>query len=205
MEERERLAEEITDLEWKQFRNVRNEGGRASCQEDRRTFEIMRKSQFLAWDRETAESSLEDLKRAESEGWNLLTEKYARMMESTAPERYRELADRLPVRGEERRAKQEELIRQIVAWEADFQRRYPNLAGRGRTLYTADDTEFDTSFETYARGEMGTYSDRSLECYERWIRRLAEEGENLSDRIMEHMVRYYGYRSVDEAENAFRR
>lgn len=199
----ERLVDEITALEWEQFQNVKNEGGRASCQDDHKTFEIMRKSQFLAWDRASAESYLDDLKQAWGEGWNLLAEKYARMMESTAPKRYRELAGRLPARGETRRRLEEELIRQIVEWEEDFQKRYPGLAGRGRKLHTSEDTEYETSFETYARGEMGTYSDRTIERYAELIRGLKEEGESLSDRIMERMVRYYGYRSLDEAERAY--
>ena len=39
------LAEEITQREWKMFHNTQNIGGQASCQNDRETFEIMRKSQ----------------------------------------------------------------------------------------------------------------------------------------------------------------
>lgn len=36
------VIEKIIELEWNQFQAVHNEGGRASCQDDRETFDIMR-------------------------------------------------------------------------------------------------------------------------------------------------------------------
>ena len=85
------IVEKIVELEWKQFDKVKNEGGRASCQDDYATFSIMRKSQYLTWPDELLESFYSDLLLAENKGWNLIMEKYARMMESTAPEKYEEL------------------------------------------------------------------------------------------------------------------
>ena len=102
MEEREALIDEVIEREWEQFQYVQNEGGRASCQDDHETFVIMRKSQFMNWTQELLESYRQDLIEAEAAHWNLLTEKYARMMESTAPERYAELADILPKRSKGR-------------------------------------------------------------------------------------------------------
>ena len=84
--EAQNLAEEITKLEWDQFQLTENEGGRANCQGNWPTFRIMRMSQFLAWPLDLQESYKQDLERANSDGGNLITEKYARMMESTAPE-----------------------------------------------------------------------------------------------------------------------
>ena len=43
------VIEKIIELEWNQFQAVHNEGGRASCQDDRETFDIMRGSQFADW------------------------------------------------------------------------------------------------------------------------------------------------------------
>ena len=51
-------------MEWQQFTQVKNQGGRASCQEDTYTFDIMRKSQFYTWDLPVLESYQEDLKEA---------------------------------------------------------------------------------------------------------------------------------------------
>lgn len=86
--DKNQLIKEIVEMEWQQFQNVHNEGGRASCQDDKETFEIMRNSQFLVWNEEVLKSYLADLQDAWADGWNLLTEKYARMMESTAPKEY---------------------------------------------------------------------------------------------------------------------
>lgn len=197
---KEEVTEQIVALEWRQFQQVQNEGGRADCQEDPETFRIMRKSQFLAWTQEALDSYLEDLREAEEKHWNLLTEKYARMMESTAPERYAEFERWMPRRTEKRIWMQEELIRKKLRWEEEFAKEYPNLAGRGRLLYTSQDTPWATSFETYARGELGTYSDRTIELLKEMYGQMVKRGENLSYKIMENMVGFYGYQSLEEAE-----
>ena len=197
---KEQLVNQIVELEWKQFQNVKNEGGRADCQDNWETFEIMRKSQFLVWNREVLESYLRDLREAEENGWNLLTEKYARMMASTAPEQYREIEGRLPDRSPKRIEQQEELIAMQVRWEETFAKRYPGVAGRGRRLHSYEDTFWDTSIETYARGELGTYSDRTVELLGNMYRDMDGNGENLSVKILENMVRFYGYSSLEQAE-----
>ena len=197
---KEQLVNQIVELEWKQFQNVKNEGGRAECQDNWETFEIMRKSQFLVWNREVLESYLRDLREAEENGWNLLTEKYARMMASTAPEQYREIEGRLPARSPKRIEQQEELIAMQVRWEETFAKRYPGVAGRGRRLHSYEDTFWDTSIETYARGELGTYSDRTVELLGNMYRDMDGNGENLSVKILENMVRFYGYSSLEQAE-----
>lgn len=69
------IIEQIIKLEWKQFDKVKNEGGRASCQDDFETFSIMRKGQYLAWPEELLKSYCVDLQVAEEKGWNLIMEK----------------------------------------------------------------------------------------------------------------------------------
>ena len=93
---RDELMSEIIKLEWDMFSHVSNVGGPASCQMRPDTFKIMRKSQAATWSDELLASYLEDLKTATREGRNIMTEKYARMMESTFPEEYRKLAASLP-------------------------------------------------------------------------------------------------------------
>ena len=41
------LVDAVVALEWKAFDKVKNLGGRADCQDDWNTFQIMRKSQYL--------------------------------------------------------------------------------------------------------------------------------------------------------------
>lgn len=194
------MIDKIIALEWKQFDRVKNEGGRASCQDDYSTFEIMRRSQYLTWDKEMLESFYDDLCMAEENGWNLITEKYARMMKSTAPDRYKELEKNLPVRDEARENIMEEIIKIQVAWMEDFAKRYPKMAGNARSIHTKEDNEYNTSYETYLRGELGTYGDHTFVLYGRFVTRLVKEGRNLADEIMENTARLYGYASLNDAE-----
>lgn len=192
----------IVDEEWRQFQQVQNEGGRASCQDDRDTFVLMRTSQFTPWAEEVLASYQQDLKRAGEEGWNLLTEKYARMMEHTAPQQYARLADRLPERSAERLQLQELLISIMMRWTREVERRCPHLMGRGRNLSSEQDGPWNVSSETYLRGELGTYSDETLRLYAQMVLKLLSQGKNLVEQNMTCMARGYGYRSLEDAENA---
>lgn len=194
------IIEKIVELEWKQFDKVINEGGRAGCQDDFETFSIMRKSQYMAWNEELLESYLDDLQQAEAIGRNLIMEKYARMMQSTAPQKYSELQEALPVLDEERIKIQEEIIGIQMSWMEEFAKEFPNMAGRARRLHTYEDDEYDTSYETYLRGELGTYSDNTFVLYGRFIASMAKEGKNLAYDIMGNTARLYGYASVEAAE-----
>ena len=73
MDNEERLIQEIVNREWDFFYNTQNIGGQASCQNDRKTFEIMRKSQWQTCNKEILDSYLRDLKEAEKEKHNLVT------------------------------------------------------------------------------------------------------------------------------------
>ena len=196
------LVEKIVQLEWEQFDKVQNEGGRAGCQDDHTTFSIMRKSQYLTWPEELLGSFYNDLLAAQNKGWNLIMEKYARMMKSTAPEKYAELEKELPVLSEERLAIQEEIIKIQVAWMEEFASEYPKMAGNARVIHTSEDTPYNTSYETYLRGELGTYSETTFVLYGRFITGLLQEERNLAYEIMEQTAKLYGYDSLEQAENA---
>ena len=197
------LRETIVRHEWDQFQRTTNEGGRASCQGNWPMFHQMRLSQFLTWPAPLLESYEADLTEADRVGRNLVTEKYGRMMASTAPERYREAIEpyipRLP---EGRIARQERVLATQVAWAADFRARHPRLDAAMRVLTTAEDTPADTSFETYLRGELGTYSDRTFARYEALVADLTAAGRNLTEETIRNTVLLGGFRDLDEAEAA---
>ena len=197
---KEEYVEKIVALAWKQFDKVENEGGRADCQDDWNTFSIMRKSQYLTWNEELLASYYQDLVEAEEKGWNLIMEKYARMMKSTAPEKYAALEKDLPVRSKERIAIQEEIIKLQVGWMEAFAEKYPKMAGNARSIHTGEDTPYNTSYETYLRGELGTYSEETLVLYGRFVVALQQTGKNLAYEIMSNTARLYGYESVEDAE-----
>ena len=194
------MVDKVVDLEWKQFDKVQNEGGRASCQDDFETFSIMRKSQYLTWNEELLQSYYNDLLSAEAKGWNLITEKYARMMQSTAPKQYETLKNSLPVRSDERIAVAEAIIKIQVSWMEEFSKQYPKMANNARSIHTYEDTAYNTSYETYLRGELGTYSEETFILYGRFIEGLVREGKNLAYETMKNTARLYGYESLEAAE-----
>lgn len=194
------LVEEIARLEFEAFDKVHNEGGRASCQNDWPTFSIMRKSQYLTWNRTMLLQYLYDFHREYVRGHNLIEEKYGRMMESTAPERYREMKDRFPELTEEKKRIIEQICAMQVKWMEEFASQYPALADNARSIRTSEDNPFNTSYETYLRGELGTYSDKMLELYGRYVVDYARTDRNPAYDIMRNSVSMYGYRDLDEAE-----
>lgn len=197
------LVEEVIRREWDQFQRTENEGGRASCQGNWPMFHQMRASQFMTWPEDLLRSYLDDLDEANRVGRNLVTEKYARMMASTAPDEYRERIEPfIPRLSDERVARQERVIAVQVAWARNFRGRYPKLGAAMRVLTTAEDTPEDTSFETYLRGELGTYSDRTMALYEAMVEDLQAAGRNLTEQTVANTVRLGGFADLEEAESA---
>lgn len=201
----EELSEIIARREFEAFDVVKNEGGRASCQDDWFTFSIMRKSQYLTWDHNMLLQYLYDFDRELERGHNLIEEKYGRMMESTAPGRYEEMKEHFPEITPEKKEIIERIVALQVAWMEAFASDYPYLAGSARSIHTYEDNGWDTSYETYLRGEISTYSDKMLELYGRYIAAHAASGQNLACEIMTHSVHMYGYESLEDAEEGQRR
>ncbi len=192
----------ILELEWQMFQEVRGLDGPAPCQQDRRTFDIMRSSQVLSWDEETAGSYLGDLRRARASGRNLMTEKYARMMESTSPCECRGLGAVVPELDEQAAGLVERLTAFSVRWREELGVKYPLVTGRGRPVRAFADDRLTTSFETYTRGELATYSLRTLRVLDAHYAALVEAGVNPAEVILGHTLAGYGFASLDEAEAA---
>lgn len=196
----EELAEKIAGLEFEAFDKVKNYGGRADCQDDWFTFSIMRKSQYLLWSKDMLLQYYYDFTREYRKGHNLIEEKYGRMMESTAPEEYAKISASFPAISDKKRQIIEGIVRMQVAWMEEFAEKYPHLAGNARSIHTYEDHLFNTSYETYLRGEISTYSDKMLELYGRFVVDCAKSGGNLAKKTMEQSVLMYGYEGLEEAE-----
>lgn len=196
------LSLSIAKAEFEAFDKVQNEGGRASCQNNWPTFKVMRMSQYMTWTEDMLLQYLYEFKTNFANGRNMIEEKYARMMEYTAPLDYAGFADQLPPISEEKRVIMEKVIGIQVKWMEEFAAEYPNLADDARRIHTSEDLPYDTSYETYLRGELGTYSDRMLEMYGRYIVAHAQEGNNVAREIMENTVHFYGYQDLDAANAA---
>lgn len=197
---KEQLIDEIVKYEWTEFDQVQNEGGRANCQDDWNTFSIMRKSQYMTWPKEMLSEYLWHINDSLKKGRNLITEKYGRMMESTAPEEYEKIKAAFPVLSEKRKAIMETIIKIQVEWMEEFAKQYPKMAGNARLIHTYEDTPYSTSYETYLRGELGTYSEELMSLYGQFIVSLSKENKNLAYLTMENTAKLYGYSGVEDAE-----
>jgi hypothetical protein len=198
--EKDALVTEIVAEEWDMFQRVNNAQGRAECQDNWKTFNIMRASQLEAWGGDALSSYLDDIRQAKAEGVNLLSEKYAYMMENTAPDEFREIQDRLQPVEEEKRLMVKRIVKQHVEWMDEMVKKYPGVAGRGRPVHASLDSPYGVSFETYLGGELYTYSVRTLEKYYQYALKLQEEGKNINEMILLNTAKHYGYSSLEEAE-----
>lgn len=195
-EKKERLIKE----EFANFTAVHNQGGRASCQDDPETFFIMRRSQFVCWSEELVDSWYNDLTDARMNRRNLLSEKYAWMMKQTAPAEFEKISRFLPKLSQETEQLIETVVKIEVEWMEQYSAQYPYMADGNRDIHSYEDSEYSTSFETYLRGELHTYSANTLALYADMVKQLYSQGESMSLMIMDAMVKKYGYKDIDDAE-----
>lgn len=197
-----KLVEHLVSMEWKAFDTVENIGGRADCQDDFETFMVMRKSQYLCFPDEVLRSYCNDFKQSYERGWNLITEKYARMMEFTHPTEYIQIKHQLPFICDDKKKIVDEIVAIQVSWMEQFAQRYQNIATNARPIRAKNDSFYGTSYETYLRGELLTYGDNTLYNYHSFIKERLNRGENLSYLIMQQTAKLYGYENLEEMNSS---
>ncbi len=195
---RQELTERIIEKEWAMFHNV-NGSTRADCQEDRATFELMRRAQYDAWDESTVACFFADICAAEREGRNLSREKYIRMMKSTDPVGYEVFKGELPPVSEEKAALVSELWTKYLAQTKRMREKYPCIAMGGRPTL-ADEEAGWASIETYQTSESLTYSEETLRSLLKHVNELEARGVDLAFEIQKNSVLSLGFSSMDEAE-----
>lgn len=194
----EELAMQVAKLEFEAFDQVKNEGGRASCQNNWPTFSVMRRSQYLTWNKTMLLQYIYDFDREFRLGHNLITEKYGRMMESTAPDKYAEIKDNFPELSEQKKAVIEQIVALQMQMAEAFAAEYPKVAGNARSLHSYEDNIVNTSYETYLRGEISTYSDKMLQLYGQHVVRCVSEGANIARKTIENTAKLYGYKNLED-------
>lgn len=198
--EREQLIFNVAQMEWELFQQVYNTGGRASCQDDPDTFFKMRMSQWMVYSDEVLLSYREDCENACKEGRNVIFEKYGRMMESTFPEEYEGIKEHLPDVTDKLDIV-EKIVKVNLEWDAEMMKEYPNLRKRGRVATTAEDGIMaGSSMESYLRGELLTYSKRTLELVWKETEEAYKKGESLLKQTITNETLFYGYQSLEAAE-----
>lgn len=190
------VVNDIVNREWAMFQKTQNIGGRAFCQDQFDTFYINRYSQHSAWSAETLESYRNDLIAAEMAGRNLVTEKYAYMMEFTDPAYYNaNLREHLP----QLSAQKAQLVAEIVSLQLvgyqKYAAQYPDLAKAGRP---ANESHLDTSIRDYSIGEYKTYSETTLGQLLQDVKRM----DNPVVEIQKTLVSFYGFSSLEAANAA---
>ena len=193
------LIAQVVAQEWAMFNDVQNQGGRASCQNNPKEFEIMRSSQLKTWSDDVLKSYLNDLTTAAYMGRNMLTEKYAFMMESTHPNEFQQIKQFLPQIEPQVLAKIQEIVDINMDWQQEADEKYPNLRAKGRPLSSKEDTQYVTSFETYLRCELKTYSTETIMTLHAHTLACLEKHYNMAIANLQNMVGQMGYSSLEEA------
>lgn len=176
---KELLISEIVSIEHGFFKSTKSIGGPASCQSQGGTFILARTGYWNLYPKEILESYLIDLKEAMKEKKNLVTLKYAYMMESTSPLEFEKIKDRLPIISQKKKNIVESIVFINMFWEEEVKNKYKDLGDRNRPLYSKEDTLTSVSVETYLRGELLTYSERTLELIIEFYKKCFDEKINL--------------------------
>jgi hypothetical protein len=133
------------------------------------------------------QSYLNDLKTAQNQGRNLLTEKYARMDNLIKP------------------LKNNPLIEKIVAietkWQAEILELYPALYGV--VCRSTDPASDGSNFSVYQRCELETYGDQTIALYYQQVQSAAENKDNLAMRMLLQLVKKGGFEDLNQAETYF--
>ena len=198
--EKEKLIDEILEKEWNYFSNLNNIGGRADCQDNREDFIIMRKAQWLTFNEETLLSYLEDLNSKN----NPLFQKYGQMMKYNSPKEYEKIKNLLEQPSSQKLDLVEKIMEIYMKWEEEFFKAYPIFSSMGRPLYSKQDDDEDTSIETYLRGELLSYSEKTLNLYLKYIIEMKEKNINLAIKNMDNLASMQGFKNSDEVEEYYR-
>ena len=197
---KQNIIRQIIAREWEFFQLVHNTGGRASCQDNYEEFNIMRSSQWEIFSLPVLRSYLDDLILAGHRDRNPVMEKYAYMMKYSAPEEYEGIKEFLPAISEQKGEIAEKIIKIYLEWEIETMEKYPRITNKGRKLYSESDTPEYTSIETYLRGELLSYSEKTLQLYYDYVKNCKIENKNLAEKNLENIVKHKGYKSLEEAE-----
>ena len=177
------LVAAVLDSEWEMFRRVRS-AYPVGCQQSPAAFRQIRASIFELWTKEMLASYIVDLLQAEAAGRNLLAEKYARMDNLIPRTNFNPLI--------------EKIVAVDSAWQAEVRNKYPHVyraACRGM-----EPTDDGGNFSVYLRCELETYGEKTIQLYHRQIEEALANGENLTLKMLEKLVKKGGFKDLEHAE-----
>ena len=74
----------------------------------------------------------------------------------------------------------------------------------GRPLYSSEDDNIETSIETYLRGELLSYSEKTLKLYLNYVIDNKEKNINLAIKNMDNLARMQGFNDSDQVEEYYK-
>ncbi len=91
-----------------------------------------------------------------------------------------------------------------LEWHKELMEEYPFIIQRGRPLYSSQDNQHVTSVETYLKGELMTYSLKTLEIY--YKNRLKQKDDNINGikKIFLCTAKLHGYETLVEFNKALK-
>lgn len=198
------LINAVVAEEWQLFQQVNRQKPKVWCQNAEEEFRQMRTSQFLAWPEEVVASYYVDLQDAKAVGANLVMEKYAFMMQDTAPEEFAKLEPYLNSISPHKSQLIEEIVSLQGLMAEEFAQKYPFYAAQGRKTYTNEGSIGGTSVASYLRGELSSYSEHTVELYYEYVKECAGKGVNLTTLVRTNMAKMHGYSSLEEVESTLK-
>lgn len=169
--------EQILEAELRMFQAVPTRGPNR-CLEYPQDFKLHRKAQFSIFSTRTLQSYLEDIERARNSSRNLMTYKYARM-------------DNLIPRANDSRLV-DEVAGIMIDWQHQMEDKYPEIMQRARPVTSEKANPSETSFETYLKAELETYSEQTLNLLYQDLRKLKAAGKNGSEEVYRFLVKEGG-------------
>lgn len=188
--EKNSIIQNIVEEEWIQFTNTKNIGSRAVCQDQKGNFTASRRAYWQMYNEDILNSYLADIKAAKRENINLITQKYGYMMSSTDKENYEKIKSRLMPVNEQKEKLISSIMLIYMAWEEEITKNYPTLDNKNRILYSYNDTKNSTSVQTYMKGELATYSARTLALILQYFLTQASLKNNLVYKYMSKLNSY---------------
>ena len=123
-------------------------------------------------------------------------------MKYSAPKEYEVIKNYLPEIPQEKKELIKKIVKIYLHWEEEIIEKYPKLTSKGRPLNSKYDTPNYTSIETYLKGELSSYSIKTLKLYYEYIQNCISNNINLAENNLENIVLEKGYKTIEEAEES---
>lgn len=173
---KEILITDVVSNEWEMFTNTNNIGRRSSCQDQKGNFIASRAAYWNMFDEQVLSSYLKDLSNAKSNKINLAAQKYGYMMESTDPDYFKTIKHLLVPVSDKKLKLVDSIMLIYMKWEESLIS--SSLDNKNRVLYKQYDSKYNTSVETYMRGELTSYSEETLSLILAQFLKNVSDGEN---------------------------